>query len=112
LRSPPNPECRCSTSCSARPSPHVRGRGIHLALLRRRIVDAIAAGPRLLFADTEESADFPTGLPSAATRNLVGAGFRLESVRPFWRPPAELLADEQDDDEDDLGDEERMPTDS
>lgn len=75
----------------------VRGRGIHLALLRRRIVDAIAAGSRLLFADTEEAVDYPAGPPSAAARNLARAGFRLESVRPVWRPPAEMLAEDEED---------------
>jgi hypothetical protein len=51
----------------------------------------------MLFADTEEAVDFPTGPPSAAARNLVRAGFRLESVRPVWRPPAEMLAEDEED---------------
>ncbi len=84
----------------------VRGRGIHLALLRRRIVDAIAAGSRLLFADTEEAVDYPAGPPSAAARNLVRAGFRLESVRPVWRPPAEMLDEDEEDEAEEEGSDE------
>ena len=83
-----------------------RGMGAHLALLRRRIVDALAAGSRQMFAVVEESLDFPDSM-SAAARNLVRAGFGLGSVRPVWRPPEELLAadeDAEDEDEDERDD--------
>lgn len=63
-----------------------RGRGVHMALLRRRILDAAAAGSRVLFADAEEPIENPDG-PSRATRNLLRAGFKQVSVRPVWRPP-------------------------
>lgn len=63
-----------------------RGRGVHMALLRRRILDAAAAGSRLLFADAEEPLDDPDG-PSRATRNLLRAGFKQVSAQPVWRPP-------------------------
>lgn len=82
-----------------------RGRGVHLALLRRRIVDAVAAGAGLLFADTEETSDDLQEL-SPAARNLVRAGFKLVSIRPVWQPPAlpgidEGEADDEDEDEED-----------
>lgn len=84
-----------------------RGRGAHLALLHRRIADALAAGADQLFAITEESLDFPEDL-SAAARNLTRAGFRLAGTRTVWRPPAELVAGagagDEDEDEDELDD--------
>lgn len=64
-----------------------QGRGAHMALLHRRIVDAAATGARLIFADVE----LPTGAAcpsSASARNLIRAGFSLAGVRPVWRPPA------------------------
>ena len=67
-----------------------RGKGAHLALLRRRIVDALAAGSQRLFAVTEEPLDYPQS-ESTAARNLVRAGFRPVAVRSLWRPPEELL---------------------
>jgi hypothetical protein len=63
-----------------------RGRGAHLALLHRRILDAAGARCHTLFADTEESLDDLDG-PSPAARNLVRAGFGQVSVRPVWRLP-------------------------
>ena len=75
-----------------------RGRGVHMTLLRRRILDAAAAGRDLIFADTEEPLDDPDG-PSRATRNLLRAGFKQFSVRPVWRPPLPP-ADEDDEDDD------------
>ena len=63
-----------------------RGRGVHMALLRRRILDAAAAGARVLIADAEEPLDDPDG-PSRATRNLLRAGFKQVSAQPVWRPP-------------------------
>ncbi len=76
-----------------------RGKGGHLALLRRRIVDALAAGARELFAVTEESLDFPDSV-SPPARNLVRAGFSLAAARSVWRPPEDLVAKADDEDED------------
>jgi hypothetical protein len=73
----------------------VRRRGVHLALIRRRIVDALAAGARQLFAVTEEAPDFPDTI-SAGARNLLRAGFTLSSARPLWRPPEDLIAGDED----------------
>jgi len=81
----------------------VRGKGAHLALLHRRISDALAAGADQLFAITEESLDFPNDL-SAGARNLIRAGFRLAGTRAVWRPPAELVAGDADEDDDELDD--------
>ena len=60
-----------------------RGRGAHLALLHRAILDA---GQRCqtLFAETCEPLGEHDG-PSAGCRNLLHAGFRQASVRPTWR---------------------------
>jgi hypothetical protein len=82
-----------------------RGKGAHMALLRRRIVDALAAGRRELFAVTEEPLDYPAS-QSAAAANLIRAGFRLASLRTVWRPPEELLAQDDDEDEDELDEDE------
>jgi hypothetical protein len=86
-----------------------RGGGSHMALLRRRILDAAAARCQLLFADVEEPVDGAGLSPAAA--NLERAGFRLAAVRPVWRPPAgsalepndEELNEEELDDEEDFG---------
>lgn len=75
-----------------------RGQGCHLALLQRRVRDAIDAGCHTLFAEVEEPLD-RLDHPSAAARNLIRAGFERVEVRPVWRPPA-LEEDEQDWDED------------
>ena len=62
-----------------------RGKGCHLALLRRRILDAAAAGCHTLFADSHErNAD----RPSAGNRNLLRAGFEGAYLRPGWQPPS------------------------
>jgi hypothetical protein len=58
-----------------------RGRGAQLALLRRRIADAAAAGARLLFAETGERAE---GEPATSYRNLRRAGFEEAYLRPNW----------------------------
>jgi hypothetical protein len=65
-----------------------RRKGVHMALLRRRILDAAAAGSELMFADTEEPID-PRDDPSQASRNLVRAGFKPAAVRHVWQPPRE-----------------------
>jgi hypothetical protein len=64
-----------------------RGRGAHLALLRRRIAEAAHAGCHTIFAESEERLNDPTG-PSVACGNLVRAGFRQVCVRPTWHSPA------------------------
>lgn len=78
-----------------------RAQGCHLALLQRRVRDAIDAGCHILFAEVEEPLD-RLDRPSAAVRNLIRAGFERAEVRPVWRPPP--AEDEQDwdweDDED------------
>lgn len=63
-----------------------RGRGCHLALLHRRIVDAGADGCHTLLAETEERIGDRDG-PSAGCRNLVRAGFKQACLRPAWRSP-------------------------
>jgi hypothetical protein len=88
----------------------VRGKGAHMALLRRRIVDGLAAGEREFFAVTEESLDFPDRLSTAA-RNLVRAGFGLAGVRTVWRPPEDLLAEDGDAKEEEEPDDDDGPDD-
>ncbi|HET9162079.1 MAG TPA: hypothetical protein VFN89_01370 [Solirubrobacterales bacterium] len=63
-----------------------RGQGCHLALLHRRIRDAVDAGCHTIFAEVEEPLD-RLDRPSAAVRNLLRAGFERIEVRPVWRPP-------------------------
>jgi hypothetical protein len=59
-----------------------RGRGCQLALLRRRIVDAAAAGCQTLFVETgERTPDRPAG----SYRNILRAGFEEAYLRPNWR---------------------------
>jgi hypothetical protein len=77
-----------------------RGQGAHLALLHRRIADALAAGSRELFAVTEESLDYPSEV-SAGARNLVRVGFGPVSIREVWRPPEGLVTVEGDDENED-----------
>lgn len=62
-----------------------RGRGCQLALLRRRILDAAAAGCRTLFVETGERVP---GRPSASYRNILRAGFQEAYLRPNWQRPA------------------------
>ncbi len=59
-----------------------RGHGCQLALLRRRILDAGAAGCRTLFVET--GARTP-GRPAASYRNILRAGFEEAYLRPNWR---------------------------
>jgi GNAT superfamily N-acetyltransferase len=63
-----------------------RGQGAHMALLRRRIIEAGAAGCRTIYAETEELLS-DRGGPSAACVNLVRAGFKQVCTRPVWRSP-------------------------
>lgn len=60
-----------------------RGRGAQLALLRRRIADAIESGCRTLFVETGERI---AGRPSASYRNILRAGFEEAYLRPNWQP--------------------------
>jgi hypothetical protein len=58
-----------------------RGRGCQLALLHRRILDAIEAGCHTLFVETGERVP---GRPSASYRNILRAGFEEAYLRPNW----------------------------
>jgi hypothetical protein len=75
-----------------------RGRGVHAALIRRRVEDALAAGARRIFAVAEEPLGFPEA-GSPAVRNLIRAGFAPAATRTVWKPPEELLAEDDEDDE-------------
>jgi GNAT superfamily N-acetyltransferase len=57
-------------------APAFRGHGLHVALLRRRIRDASAAGVDFIFSGTE-----PMG---TSHRNMERAGLRLHFVRTKW----------------------------
>jgi GNAT superfamily N-acetyltransferase len=59
-----------------------RGRGCQLALLHRRILDAIAAGCHTLFVETGERVP---DRPSASYRNILRAGFEEAYLRPNWQ---------------------------
>ncbi|HEY0280390.1 MAG TPA: GNAT family N-acetyltransferase [Solirubrobacterales bacterium] len=66
-----------------------RRRGCQLALLRRRIEDAAAAGARTLFVET--GARVP-GHPSSSYANILRAGFEEAYLCPGWidaRPAAD-----------------------
>ncbi len=80
-----------------------RGRGVHSALIRRRVADAIAAGARTILAVAEEPLDYPSE-ESTAAANLARAGFAPRDMRTVWRPPEHLLADEEGEDEDERDD--------
>jgi GNAT superfamily N-acetyltransferase len=59
-----------------------RGRGCQLALLHRRILDAIEAGCHTLFVETGERVP---DRPSASYRNILRAGFEEAYLRPNWQ---------------------------
>jgi hypothetical protein len=59
-----------------------RGRGCQLALLHRRILDAIDASCHTLFVETGERVP---DRPSASYRNILRAGFEEAYLRPNWR---------------------------
>jgi GNAT superfamily N-acetyltransferase len=61
-----------------------RGRGCQRALLRRRILDAAAAGCRTLFVETGERVP---DRPSASYKNILRAGFEEAHLRPNWERP-------------------------
>jgi hypothetical protein len=59
-----------------------RGRGCQLALLHRRILDAVDAGCHTLFVETGERVP---DRPSASYRNILRAGFEAAYLRPNWQ---------------------------
>jgi GNAT superfamily N-acetyltransferase len=59
-----------------------RGRGCQLALLRRRILDAAAAGCKTLLVETGERVP---ARPSTSYRNILRAGFKEAYLRPNWQ---------------------------
>ena len=59
--------------------PAFRGRGCQTALIRRRILDAAAAGCTLVCCQT--------ALASPSQRNLERAGLRVAYVKTVWRGP-------------------------
>jgi GNAT superfamily N-acetyltransferase len=61
-----------------------RGRGCQTALLRRRILDAAAAGCRTLLVETGERVP---DRPAASYRNILKAGFEEAYPRPNWQRP-------------------------
>jgi hypothetical protein len=60
-----------------------RRRGCQLALLRRRIVDAAAAGCQTLFVETGERVE---DRPAGSYRNILRAGFKEAYLSPNWQP--------------------------
>jgi hypothetical protein len=62
---------------------HARRRGCQLALLRRRIADAVEAGCRMLFVETGERSE---KRPASSYRNILRAGFEEAYRRPNWLP--------------------------
>jgi hypothetical protein len=60
-----------------------RRRGCQLALLRRRIIDAAAAGCRLLLTETGARVE---DRPAGSYRNILRAGFEEAYLRPNWAP--------------------------
>lgn len=61
-----------------------RGRGCQLALLHRRITDAVSLGCHTLFVETGERVP---DRPSASYRNILRAGFEEAYLRPNWQRP-------------------------
>jgi len=59
-----------------------RGRGCQMALLHRRILDAIDAGCRAFWVETGERVP---DRPSISYRNILKAGFEEAYLRPNWR---------------------------
>lgn len=64
---------------------HARRRGCNLALIRRRLVDAAAAGCHTVFAELGER---DAGSIAAAHRNLRRAGFEIAYRSHNWQRPA------------------------
>lgn len=59
-----------------------RGRGCQLALLHRRILDAIDAGCQTFWVETGERIP---DKPSTSYRNILRSGFEEAYLRPNWR---------------------------
>ena len=64
---------------------HARGRGCHMALLRRRLIDAHALGCHTVFVELGEC---ESGVLAAACRNLRRAGFEAAYESHNWQRPA------------------------
>jgi len=64
---------------------HARGRGCHVALLRRRLIDAHALGCHTVFVELGECESGPLAV---ACRNLRWAGFRPAYESHNWQRPA------------------------
>ncbi len=64
---------------------HARSHGLHLALLRRRLIDAHALGCHTVFV---ELGDCESGPLAATCRNLQRAGFRPAYESHSWQRPA------------------------
>jgi GNAT superfamily N-acetyltransferase len=65
--------------------PEARGQGCNWALLRRRLVDAAAAGCHTVFVELGE---FEQSRLATARHNLERAGFRAAHVSRNWQRPA------------------------
>jgi hypothetical protein len=63
---------------------HARGCGCHTALLRRRLIDAAAAGCHTVVVETWGSTPEH---PSPGARNLVRAGFEIAYAGRTWQRP-------------------------
>ncbi len=64
--------------------PEARKRGLHSALLARRIAEAHRAGARFVVTETGVP---QRGQPAPSYNNILAAGFRVAYVRPNWAPP-------------------------
>lgn len=64
---------------------HARGRGCNMALLRRRLLDAAAAGCHTVFVELDSAEFDPFG---QARRNLFRAGFEAAYESRVWQRPA------------------------
>jgi GNAT superfamily N-acetyltransferase len=65
-------------------TPSCRGRGAQSALLRRRIIDALDLGCRIIGTATGEAVP---GDPQHSYRNILKMGFREDYVRENYAPP-------------------------
>lgn len=61
-----------------------RGRGCQTALLRRRILDAAAAGCHTIVVEASERMPDPRAI---GYRSITRAGFKAAFARPNWQPP-------------------------
>lgn len=65
--------------------PRARGRGCNTALLRRRLIDAAAAGCHTVFVELNHSSS--GGDAARAHRIYLKAGFEVAYESPIWRRP-------------------------